>query len=176
VTYDVVLLGPPGAGKSTQAAQLGDRLCLPCLAAVAEPPAGGCVLDGEPRTLVAARALEEALRVRRRAPDVLVLELPDDVAIRRLSRRLPPRGTGTARRRITEYRVGIRPVLSFFEARMLLHRVDASGAPDEVRDAIAEIIGLRPLPAAPYPVPRVRHIQAMDGMAAAHGYLVPHDD
>jgi adenylate kinase len=176
VTYDIVLLGPPGAGKTTQAAHLGNRLGLPCPATSDAPPDGGCVLDGQPRTLLAARALDSALRARRRQLDVIALELPDDLAVRRLKRRLPPRRTGAARRRIEEYRAAIAPVLAFFDARMLLHRVDASGTPDQVRDAIARAIGLPCLPPTPPPVDRVRRVQAMDAMAAAHGYLVRSDD
>jgi adenylate kinase family enzyme len=176
VTYDIVLLGPPGAGKSTQAALLSDRLGLPCLATTDALPTGGCVLDGEPSTLLAARVLDDALRASRRAPDVIVLEIPDDLAVRRLTRRLPPRRTGVARRRIAEYRDAIAPVLAFFEARMLLHRIDASEAAAEVHDAIAGAIGLPLLTSPPPPAFPVRHVQAMDAMAAAHGYLVQHDD
>jgi adenylate kinase len=176
VTYDVVFLGPPGAGKSTQAAHLGERLGLPCVRTSDALPDGGCVLDGEPRTLLAARTLDTALRARRRQPDVIVLELPDEVAVRRLRRRLPPRRTGAARLRIEEYRGAIGPVLAFFEARMLLHRVDASGTPDEVHDAIARTIGLPCLPPSPIPAVRVRQVHAMDAMAAAHGYLIRSED
>jgi hypothetical protein len=108
---------------------------------------------------------------------VIALELPDELAVRRLTRRLRPRRTGAARRRIAECRAAIAPVLAFFEARMLLHRVDASGAPAEVADAIARVIGLPPLPSPPRPaLPPVRHVHAMDAMAAAHGYLVKRDD
>ena len=176
MTYDIVLIGPPGAGKSTQAALLGDRLGVPCVTTTDMLRAGGCVIDGEPSSLLAARALDVALRAQRRAPDVIALELPDELATRRLTRRLPPRGTGAARRRIAEYRAAIAPVLAFFEARVLLHRVDASGTQAEVRDAVAQIIGLPSLPSQPPTALPVRHVQAMDAMAAAHGYLVQRDD
>ena len=145
MTHDIVLLDPPGAGKSTQAADLSERLGIPYLTAADALPPGGCVLDGQPSTLLAAR-------------------------------RLTRRRSGAARRRIVEYRAAIAPVLAFFEARMLLHRVDASGAPAEVRDAIARAIGLTPLPEPPCAARPVRHVHAMDAMAAAHGYLVQRDD
>jgi adenylate kinase family enzyme len=176
VTYDIVLLGPPGAGKSTQADHLSERLGLPCLTAADALPPGGCVLDGEPSTLLAARAFDAALRAQRRAPDVIALELPDELAARRLTRRPALRRSGAARRRIVEYRAAIAPVLAFFEARMLLHRVDASGAPADVADAIARVIGLPPASSSPRPALPVRHVHAMDAMAAAHGYLVQRDD
>ena len=67
-------------------------------------------------------------------------------------------------------------VLAFFDARMLLHRVDASGTPDDVRDAIARAIGLPALPSMPPLAPEIRNVRAMEAMAAAYGYRVRRDD
>lgn len=125
----VVLLGPPGAGKGTQAVALADRLGVAHVAsgdlfreALAQGTelgllaksymergalvpdevtialvmerlsqadcAGGAVLDGFPRTIDQARALDAALAERDRAVDkVLYIGVSNEELLRRLSGR-----------------------------------------------------------------------------------------
>ena len=125
---DLVLLGPPGAGKGTQAVRLRDELRLPYLStgdllrrhraketalglAVAEymdrgplvpdeliirmlmdavdGPPRGFLLDGFPRTVVQAEALERRLNVTgSRLRAVVLVEVPDQVIVGRISGRL----------------------------------------------------------------------------------------
>jgi adenylate kinase len=125
----LVLLGPPGAGKGTQAQRLVDRFDIPQISTgdilrqhvqdgtglgirarsfmdrgeyvsddlvvqmvmdrLAEPDAGkGFILDGFPRTVPQARALEAALaEAGRPLSAVLEFAISDDMAVRRLSNR-----------------------------------------------------------------------------------------
>ena len=125
----LVLLGPPGAGKGTQAARLAetfglvhlssgdilraeraagtdlgrqasafmdsgglvpDELIVAMMAAhIAQPECdAGYVLDGFPRTLAQAEALDEALaRQRRSLRAAINLDVPDDVVAERLTGR-----------------------------------------------------------------------------------------
>lgn len=126
---NLILFGPPGAGKGTQGALLAERLGIPRIAtgdllrealrqgtplgqqARAYMDAGdlvpddvilgmvrealdseaarrGAIFDGFPRTLAQAEALDDLLRAMGRDVDaVLVLEVPDDVIVKRLSGR-----------------------------------------------------------------------------------------
>jgi adenylate kinase len=125
----LVLLGPPGAGKGTQAARLVERFDIPQISTgdilrdhvqdgtrlgikarsymdrgeyvpdslvvqmvmerLDEPDAEkGFILDGFPRTVPQAEALERALAdVDRPLSSVLQYDIPDDMAVRRLSNR-----------------------------------------------------------------------------------------
>ena len=130
----LVLLGPPGAGKGTQAEMLSRQLALPHVSTgdlfrdnrargtelgaqaeeymdqgqlvpdelvvdmlfdrVSRPDCGaGFLLDGFPRTLPQAEALEGRLR-RDTSVLALVLDVPDEELISRLSGRLTCRSCG----------------------------------------------------------------------------------
>jgi adenylate kinase len=126
---NLILMGPPGAGKGTQAERLMDDFDLPYYAtgdilraAVREETelgkeakeymdrgdlvpdeliirvivervdsaeaADGFLLDGFPRTITQAKALDDALdRLGRRLTAVLEIDVPDEEVIRRLSGR-----------------------------------------------------------------------------------------
>jgi len=125
----LVLLGPPGAGKGTQAARLVEQFDIPQISTgdilrehvqdgtmlgikarsymdrgeyvpdalvvqmvmgrLREPDAEkGFILDGFPRTVPQAEALERALaEADRPLTAVLQYDIPDDMAVRRLSNR-----------------------------------------------------------------------------------------
>jgi adenylate kinase len=132
---NLILLGPPGAGKGTQAERLQDDFPLAYVATgdilraavkegtdlgreakgymdrgelvpddviigvildrlVAADTADGFLLDGFPRTAKQAEALDEALgRVGRRLSAALLIDVPPDEIVRRLSgRRICPHG------------------------------------------------------------------------------------
>jgi adenylate kinase len=130
----VTLLGPPGAGKGTQAARLCDELKLAYVAtgdmlrshrrrrtelglaasehmragrlvpdelviamiteALPADPDTGLVIDGFPRTVAQAEALDELLRARgRRLTAAILVDVADDVVVERISgRRVCPNG------------------------------------------------------------------------------------
>ncbi|MFT7580794.1 MAG: adenylate kinase [Myxococcota bacterium] len=202
----LILFGPPGAGKGTQAARLltrhpgiahlstGDMLRAAVKAGTdlgkeadafmkrgdlvpdevvcglvverlqAPDCADGFMLDGFPRTLPQARALDEALTAAEITMDaVVVIEVDDDLIVERITgRRMDPE-TGdiyhvkfnppadaiagrliqraddnetACRARLSKYHSETTPVVPYYEAKGIVRCVDGVGSPDEVEARI----------------------------------------
>ena len=172
----LLFLGPPGAGKGTQAARLceahgikhlstGDLLRSEVAAGTAlgqEAEAvmnrgelvsdalvlaivesqmkalngGGWLLDGFPRTVPQAEALDRLLSDLQQPIDAAVLlELDDAVLIERLLARGRADDTeAVIRNRLEVYREKTAPLIEFYAAKGLLTSIDATGS----MEAIAE--------------------------------------
>ena len=161
---NILILGPQGAGKGTQAKRIAAEYGLPHIATgdilrqamAADTPLGrevrpiydsgglvpddlmielirdrlsqpdtadGFILDGFPRTFAQAEALDTMLRdIDRLLELVLELQVPDEVAVERLSRRAAlegrPDDTPEAiRRRLELYHEETEPLVEYFRAR-----------------------------------------------------------
>jgi len=161
---NILLLGPQGAGKGTQAKRIAAEYGLPHIATgemlrhaiaagtplgrkvkpiydsgglvpddlmielirerLSEPDAAeGFVLDGFPRTFVQAEALDAMLRdIDRPLSLVLELQVPDEVAIERLSRRAAIEGRAddtpeAIRRRLSLYHEETEPLVEYYRSR-----------------------------------------------------------
>jgi adenylate kinase len=171
----LVLLGPPGAGKGTQAERLVGRIGVPHIstgemlrqAIEQNTPTGreakqfidagqlvpggvmvalvrqrldqpdcstGFLLDGFPRTVAQASALDEYLK---RQDSVLDAVLEMQVDEEELIRRLIARGRGddqpeVIRQRMVSYGEQTMPVSDYYRQHGLLRSIDALGTPDEV--------------------------------------------
>jgi adenylate kinase len=181
----IVLLGPPGAGKGTQAGRVVDRIggvhiatgdilrsnaergtelgrtasqymdrgdLVPdevmidmVLDRMGEGDcADGFVLDGFPRTVPQAEALERRLEELGCPLDAAVSFEVDEAQLRdRLAGRAEEQDRaededeGAIRRRLELFDRETEPLLAFYKDRGLLARVDAKGDPDEVTGRIA---------------------------------------
>jgi adenylate kinase len=181
----MVLLGPPAAGKGTQAGRITDRFggvhidtgeilranaerdtelgrrakdymergeLVPdevvidtVLDRVAEPDcAGGFALDGFPRTVTQAEALDRHLDELDRPLDATVsLEVGEDELRRRLAERAREQDRAddedeqAIRQRLELFASESGPLVDYYRRRGLLVRVDAASGIDEVTERIA---------------------------------------
>ena len=169
----VVLLGPPGAGKGTQAVRLAEKLEVPHLSTgdlfreniangtklgleakryldagdlvpseltnelvddrLSKPDTNsGFILDGYPRSVQQAKALDDMLERRGTALDaVLEFRVPEDVLFERLRSRGRADDTDDViRNRMNVYRDETAPLIEYYAGE--LKTVDAVGSVDEV--------------------------------------------
>ncbi|MEM8883686.1 MAG: adenylate kinase [Planctomycetota bacterium] len=181
----LVFLGPPGAGKGTQAKFLAEEKGLLHLStgdmfrnAIAkgtptgvqaksymdqgqlvpdsvvdalvverlkeDDARGGYLLDGYPRNLSQAEALDGVLAEHGTKLDgVLFLDVPDDVLIARIVKRGEESGGAraddteeVARERLVVYREHTEPLVKHYEAAGVLVRLDGTKSIDDVKAAV----------------------------------------
>jgi adenylate kinase len=113
--------------------------------------AEGFVLDGFPRTVPQAEALEGRLGELGRPLDAVVsLTVDKDELRRRIAERAEEQDReddddeDTIRRRLELFDLETEPLLDFYGQRTLLVRVEAEGDPDEIAERIATALESRP--------------------------------
>ncbi len=206
---DLIFLGPPGAGKGTQAAAIIKEFGIPQIstgdiirAAIREgTPLGkefksytdagklvpdelvnrmvedrlaqpdckpGFLLDGFPRTVAQAQALDSMLpAIGHKLQHVLLLEVADEVLVERITGRRsdpetgrvyhikfdppPPEVAGrliqrsddteaVLRQRLEEYHAKTAPLIPYYEKAGLLRRIDGVGSMAEIQQRIFSVL------------------------------------
>lgn len=184
---DLLFLGPPGAGKGTQAKRLVSEHGIPQISTgdmlreaiasgselglrvkpildsgelvpdalmvelirerLARPDTeGGFVLDGFPRTIAQAEALDDMLHeIGRTLSAVLELQLDEEEAVRRLLGRAREEGRSddtpdVVRNRMRVYREQTEPLVTHYLAQGTLVGVDAAGSIEHVAAEIERVL------------------------------------
>ncbi|MEA2934838.1 MAG: adenylate kinase [Variibacter sp.] len=185
----LILLGPPGAGKGTQAQRLVDRHGIVQLstgdmlrsAVAAGTPVGlkakdimqrgelvpdeivvgiiadrieqpdakrGFVLDGFPRTVAQAEALDDLLKRRGLGLDAVIrLAVDEGILLQRIETRVkemtgrgekvrPDDNADSLRTRLQAYRTQTAPLVEYYDGTGLLRTVDGMAPIDTVTEAI----------------------------------------
>ena len=101
------------------------------------------VLDGFPRTVSQARALDRDLPSRRLDAAILI-DVPDDEVVRRILDRRQGRSDDTeetARERLRVYHRDTEPLVAHYDEQALLRRVDGGRDADAVEDDVRAALG-----------------------------------
>ena len=111
-----------------------------------EDVANGFILDGYPRNLVQAAALDQLLtRIGQPMDYAVQLEVPFDLLVERIAGRAAAEGRSddnpeSVRKRLDVYSNQTAPVIDFYRQQAQLNVVDGVGELDEVFDRIIEAI------------------------------------
>jgi adenylate kinase len=110
---------------------------------IGEPDAeGGFILDGFPRTVPQAEALQTALESRSEGIDIVpFIRVPEEMLLERIAKRAEIEGRSddapeVARRRLVEQSEGIEGVANFYKQQGTLCDVDGVGSVDEVYERL----------------------------------------
>jgi adenylate kinase len=177
----LLFLGPPGAGKGTQANKLvashhllhlstgdllraevqagtplgqeaeavmargelvSDALVLAIVRQRLAHHQGGWLLDGFPRNLSQAIALDELLQELQQSIELVVLmELEAPVLLQRLlARGRTDDNEGVIRHRLSVYEEKTAPLIAHYRAQGLLQPVEANGTVEEIADRISMLL------------------------------------
>ena len=101
------------------------------------------VLDGFPRTVSQARALDSDLATRR-LDSAILIDVPDDEVVRRILNRRQGRSDDTeetARERLRVYHRDTEPLVAYYDERGLLRRIDGARDADAVEDGVRAALG-----------------------------------
>lgn len=181
---NIILLGPPGAGKGTQGALLAEQMRVPKIATgdllraavkngtelgtkaqgymdqgllvpddiilglireVLESPeaAEGVIMDGFPRTVAQAQAVDEFLGMRGTQVDrVLTFEVPEPELVTRLLGRAGQDGRsddapGAIQQRLAVYRAQTEPLIQFYDDRGILRQINGVGSIENIAERVS---------------------------------------
>lgn len=186
--FNLILFGPPGAGKGTQAVKIAeknnwihvstgdilrmevkqettlglkvkavmeaghlvsDELLIEIMESVfrKHSSAGGFVLDGFPRTLNQAKALDQMLeKLGQKVSMVLSLEVNETELVQRLLKRAQEQGRkddteDVVRNRLVQYHQHTKPLIDYYKKQNLFREAFGEGSVEDIFKTLCSVIG-----------------------------------
>ncbi len=188
IMINLILFGPPGSGKGTQAKNLAEKYHLLHISTgdlfrhelgnntplgqearkymdrgelvpdeitvgmlrnklEAHPDVKGYILDGFPRTIPQAQALDELLKSKgQEVSGLIALDVPDEEIVQRLllrgrnSGRADDRNEDVIRNRIATYREQTVPVYDYYAEKGKSHTVNGVGSIEEIFERLCKVV------------------------------------
>lgn len=184
----LIFLGPPGAGKGTQAKIFLDRAGIVQISTgdilreavskgtelgkqaksfmdkgelvpdsvvigiieqrIQEPDCKkGFVLDGFPRTIEQAKALDGILsKLGIKMDHVVNFEVPDEELVKRLLGRAAQEGRSddnpeSIKNRLQVFKDKTQPLISYYEEKKILRNINGTGSTGEIADKVKSVVG-----------------------------------
>lgn len=154
----IVLVGPPGSGRSTQAGYLRKRYRIPVvdIDKLKVPPGGtvddavdrrlrqldaarGFVLDGYPRTRAQAEHLNQIVaELKLPAPIIVQLDVPDEVVRERVRKQTRGR-MGAFEEQLAEYKEGLALMRELYPESDIW-TINGARQPDQVAETIEMLV------------------------------------
>jgi adenylate kinase len=109
---------------------------------------GGVLMDGFPRTVAQAQAVDRLLEARGRTLDwVLFFDVPDEELLKRIMGRAAAEGRSddnpeAFRQRLVAYREQTQPLVAFYRARGNLVDIEAVGSISEIAARVQAKVGM----------------------------------
>jgi adenylate kinase len=139
-------LGTKARGFMDKGLLVPDEIILGLIEEVLRSPAAarGIIMDGFPRTLPQAEAVDRLLGpLKRRVDRVLLIDVAEEELVQRMVKRAALEGRAddtpdTIRKRQAVYREQTAPLIAFYDKRGLVSRVNGLGTVEAIAERVLE--------------------------------------
>ncbi len=146
---DKTPLGEQAASYMHRGLLVPDEIILSLIQQVLESPqaANGIIMDGFPRTVAQAEAVEKLLSARgTRVDHAVTFNVPEPDLVQRLLGRASQEGRTddtpeAIRKRLVVYRELTEPLIEFFQTRGILREIDGVGSVEDIAERVMEAVG-----------------------------------
>jgi adenylate kinase len=140
-------LGVQAKGYYDRGALVPDELIFGLIQEILDSPpaARGVLMDGFPRTIPQAEAVDRMLKAKQAKVDrVILLEVPEQELVQRLLSRAAKEGRAddnaeSITKRLQVFKEQTAPLIAFYEGRGIVKRIDGRGTVEEIQQRMQKV-------------------------------------